>query len=113
MKVLVVVSPQGLCLGPLLLLMYINDLPQASKFQTTLFADDMYLCLSDTNINNSQIRVNAELQNKNFWLWKNKLSLKYNKTNFTLIKKEEARRMFHSRRHFEIKPKKTNLKPYP
>ena len=67
--------------------MYINDLPQASKFQTTLFADDTYLCLSDTNINNLQIRVNAELQNINFWLRKNKLSLNYNKTNFMLINK--------------------------
>ena len=65
--------------------MYTNDLPQASKFQTTLFADDTYLCLSDTNINNLQIRINAELQNINFWLRKNKLSMNYSKTNFMLI----------------------------
>ena len=68
-----------------LFLMYINDLPQASKFQSTLLADDTYLCLSDTNINDLQIRVYAELQNINFWLWNYKLSLNYNKTNFMLI----------------------------
>ena len=77
--------PQGSSLGPLLFLMYTNDLPQASKFQTTLFADDTYLCLSETSINNLQIGVDAELQNINFWLRKNKLSLNHNKTNFMLV----------------------------
>ena len=74
-------------ISPLLFLMYINDLPNASKFQSALFADDTYLCLSDTDINNLQIRVHAELQNINFWQRENKLSLNYNKTNFTLINK--------------------------
>ena len=67
--------------------MNINDLPHAAKFHTTLFAHDTYLCFSDTNISNLQIPVNAELQNINFWLRKNKLSLNYNRTNFTLINK--------------------------
>ena len=74
-------------ISPLLFLMYINDLPNASKFRSALFADDTYLCLSDTDINNLQIRVHAELQNINFWQRENKLSLNYNKTNFTLINK--------------------------
>ena len=92
---------QESCLGPLLFLMYINDLPQASKFQATLFVDDTYLCLSDTNINNLQIRVNVELQNINLWLRKNRLSLNYNKTNFMLINKHPN------------KTAKCDFKPFP
>jgi len=65
--------------------MYINDFPLASRFETTLFADDAYLSLANKDLNILQKEVNYELQNIDFWLRKNKLTLNYNKTNYMLI----------------------------
>ena len=53
--------PQGLSLGPLLFLIYINDLQTPSSFETILFPDDAFLTLSDKNLNSLQKRVNDEL----------------------------------------------------
>ena len=78
--------PQGSSLGPFFFLMYINNIPpNCSEFDTTLFADDTYLILSDSNLENLEKRVNEELQNVDNWLRRNKLSLNFNKTNYMIL----------------------------
>ena len=74
--------PQGSC--PLLFSLYINDLPLASEFDTTLYADDTALMLSDRDLNSLKYKVNNELNKVDFWLRMNKSSLNYSKTNYII-----------------------------
>ena len=73
-------------MGPLLFLLYINDLPNASNFETTLFADDTNLHLSHININSLQSRVQQEMVKVSKWMISNKLTLNYKKS-YMLISK--------------------------
>jgi len=72
--------PQGSVMGPLLFLIYVNYLPCACSFQTTLFADDTSLHLSHKDIKMLQLNVQNELHKVDTWMRSNRLSIHHNKT---------------------------------
>ena len=78
--------PQGSILGPLLFLLYINDIGNATKLHTLCFADDTTLFTSGTNINDLIDFMNFELENICTWLKENKLSLNVNKTKWMVLR---------------------------
>ena len=78
--------PQGSVLGPLLFLIYINDLPNISKkLNLYLFADDTNIYYEDESLENLEIRVNKELKTLYLWLSVNRLALNIEKTNFVIF----------------------------
>ena len=72
--------------------------PLYSKFDTTLYADDTALLISDSNILSLECKVNHELEKIKLWLQNNKLSLNCSKTNYMIFNKQP-----HKTCHFDLK----------
>ncbi|CAB4002625.1 Hypothetical predicted protein [Paramuricea clavata] len=78
--------PQGSILGPLLFLIYINDLPNSLEYSSTrMFADDTTLTVSGKSIQDVEVAIDHDLTNIKQWLSANRLSLNLVKTEYLLI----------------------------
>ena len=79
--------PQGSVLGPLLFLLYINDLHKAIKYSKTRhFADDTNILIHNNSLKQVKKYLNLDLRQLCTWLKANKISLNRSKTELIIFR---------------------------
>ena len=83
---------QGSVLGPLLFLLYMNDLDQAIKIcKVHHFADDTNLLCLSNSIKKLNKLINSDLKHLHNWLNTNKISLNVKKTEMIIFKSKQKK----------------------
>ena len=72
-------------LGPLLFLLYINDLPCSTDCFTRLFADDTHLLINSPELSTLENVMNKDLANVYKWFQANKLHLNSARSNYLIV----------------------------
>ena len=67
--------PQGSILGPLIFLLYVNDMPQSVSCDLLLYADDSCLVFTDKNFDNIENKLNENFNSICDWFVNNRLSI--------------------------------------
>ena len=77
--------PQGSILGPLLFILFVNDLPDNVKCKTVMYADDTSLLISSSDPSCLQSSLDHNMGLIASWFESNKLTLNLSKTKFMLF----------------------------
>ncbi len=83
--------PQGSILGPLLYLVYVNDIGNSCKGNILSFADDTTIYTSHSDLNELYIDANRQTNDLYQWFCSNKLSLNANKTKYIVLRPKHMR----------------------
>ncbi len=87
--------PQGSVLGPLLFILFINDITYSSKsLSFFIYADDTNAIISNHDLDQLITSLNTELSNISLWFKVNKLSLNVDKTNYIIFKNRHSNRLY-------------------
>ena len=100
--------PQGSILGPLLFLIYINDLHKSIiHSETHLFADDTNLLYTNKSVKKLNQHMNHDLKSLQIWLRANKISLNAKKTQLIIFRSPKI----HIKKHLNFRICGQKLQP--
>ena len=102
--------PQDSVLGPLLFIIYINDIVDSCNMSAALFADDAVFILEDKAVKSLEKNLNHNAKLLFDWLIANKLSLNFGKTKYMIFHNKQDPKTLKRIKKFRLNINKSNIK---